>query len=207
MFTGIIEEIGLIKGFKRGSGRVSLLVEALKVIEGTILGDSIALNGVCQTVTEIGENFFKVDVMEESLKKTTLGSLSVGKRVNLERALTLGKPFGGHIVQGHVQSIGRVVSLKKSGDNFFLTVEAPKDIEPYLVSEGSIAIDGLSLTIARLQGSRVTVNIIPHTAKETTIGDLKAGELVNLEPDILIKSFLEKRSEGLTKEKLLSWGY
>lgn len=207
MFTGIIEEIGTLKRVERRPGGLSLKVEASKALEGTVLGDSIAINGVCQTVTSLGIGEFSVDVMEESLNKTTLGMFRIGKKVNLERAMTMGKPFGGHIVQGHVQGIGRVISMVKRGDNYFLTVEAPEDLKKYLVSEGSIAIDGLSLTLARVEGSRFTINIIPHTVKETTIGDLKAGDIVNLEPDILIKSFLEKKSEGLTKEKLLSWGY
>lgn len=206
MFTGIIEEIGTIKGISRGRDFVTLTVAAEKVLENTILGDSIAINGVCQTVTKLGSNSFQVDVLFESLRKTTIGSFRAGKKVNLERAMTMGKPFGGHIVQGHVQGKGRVLSLVKTGSNHFLKIALDRELMEFMVKEGSVAIDGLSLTIADIKGNSIEVNIIPHTVLETTIAELKAGDYVNIEPDILIKAN-KSIGSGLTKEKLLEWGY
>lgn len=206
VFTGIIEEVGVIKSLVRGRDSLVMGIKAEKVLEDTILGDSIAINGVCQTVTKLGEGFFEVDVMAESLNKTTLGSFRVGKKINLERAMTMGKPFGGHIVQGHVQGIGKVLSMVKTNKNHFLKVSLNRELMEFMVKEGSIAIDGLSLTIAHIKGDSVEVNIIPHTIQETTIGDLKSGDMVNIEPDILIKGN-KTTGSGLTREKLIEWGY
>lgn len=206
VFTGIIEEVGIIKSLIRERDSLVMGISGKKVLENTILGDSIAINGVCQTVTKLGDGFFHVDVMAESLNKTTLGSFRVGKKVNLERAMTLGKPFGGHIVQGHVQGMGKVLSMVKTNKNHFLKVSLNRELMEFVVKEGSIAIDGLSLTIAHIKGDSVEVNIIPHTIVETTIGDLKTGDFVNIEPDILIKAN-KTTGLGLTREKLLEWGY
>lgn len=207
MFTGLVEEVGSVISIRKGSDSALLKVKAVKVLENTNLGDSIAINGVCQTVVDIDSSSFTVDVLKESLQKTNLGYLSSSKPVNLERALTLNKPLGGHIVQGHVQGTGKVVSLFKSGSNIFFIIKLSPDLMKYMVSEGSVAIDGLSLTIAKIVNDTITINIIPHTLSETTIGLLKTGDKVNIEPDILLKASFEKRGEGLTKEKLLSWGY
>lgn len=207
MFTGLVEEVGSVISIRKGSDSALLKVKAVKVLENTNLGDSIAINGVCQTVVDIDSSSFTVDVLKESLQKTNLGYLSSRKPVNLERALTLNKPLGGHIVLGHVQGTGKVVSLFKSGSNIFFIIKLSPDLMKYMVSEGSVAIDGLSLTIAKIVNDTITINIIPHTLSETTIGLLKPGDKVNIEPDILLKASFEKRGEGLTKEKLLSWGY
>lgn len=207
MFTGLVEEVGKVLSIRRGRDSARLHIKAKAVLDNTIIGDSIAINGVCQTVVTLDKESFTVDVLKESLAKTNLGLLSSGKSVNLERALTLNKPLGGHIVQGHVQGTGKVSGNIKQGDNCFLTINLSDDLMKYMVTEGSVCIDGLSLTIAKVKGREITINIIPHTLKETTIGELKIGDLVNIEPDILIKATLEKSAEGLTKEKLLSWGY
>lgn len=205
MFTGIIEEVGIVTGITRKHNALVLNIGAKKVLESN-LGDSIAINGVCQTVTKINNREFSVDVLSSSLTKTNLGKLKVGCRVNLERALTLNKPLGGHIVQGHVQGTGKVLSNIKQQNNTFLTIELSQSLLEFMVSEGSICVNGLSLTISKIINRNIVINIIPHTLKETTMGDLKPGDIVNIEPDILIKAFLNK-SEGLTTEKLHSWGY
>ncbi len=205
MFTGIVEEMGIIEALIRRNDSMVLKIKCEKVLKDSGIGDSIAVNGVCQTVTTLDSSSFTVDVLKESLRKTTLGRLKKGSIVNLERALTLNKPIGGHIVQGHIQGCGRVETLIQSGKNLFLTVKIPTEMKCLMVPEGSIAIDGLSLTIAKVYFDKITINIIPHTFNNSIVKNYRVGDFVNIEPDILVKTSIKK--ESLTEEKLLSWGY
>ena len=187
MFTGIVEEVGIIHSISKAGDKARIVVQAKIVLEGTKLGDSINIDGACQTVTAIDfeKGTFAVDTLAESLKKTTLGILRQGDRVNLERALLPVTRMGGHIVQGHVNSTARISSLRTTGNNVYLAVEVPEDQLRYCVPEGSIAVDGISLTIANISGSVVTMNIIPATMEATSLKYKKTGSLMNLETDII----------------------
>ncbi|GIV54516.1 MAG: riboflavin synthase subunit alpha [Candidatus Kapaibacterium sp.] len=187
MFTGLVEEIGILRSSQiRDGGRV-LTIEAEVVMEDLSIGDSIAVQGVCQTVVERGQGWFRVVAVEETLRKTTLGMLGEGEPVNLERALLPTKRLGGHIVQGHVETVGRIVSLEPVGTSRELWVTTPPEFQRYLVPLGSIALDGISLTIARTDGELFMVAIIPHTWEQTTLQYRRSGDSVNLEFDILAK--------------------
>lgn len=187
MFTGIIEETGTLQGLKNGS----LVIKASKVLKDVHLGDSIAVNGVCLTVTAFDENSFQVDVMAETLRRSSLGALKRGSRVNLERAMAADGRFGGHIVSGHIDDTGTIASLRREGNAVWVTVDCSSSLLRYIAEKGSITIDGISLTVARLTGSGFQVSIIPHTGAETTLLEKKAGDIVNLETDIIAK-YLER---------------
>lgn len=205
MFTGLVEEVGVIQSVVRKSDSLMITVTCKTVVEDCNIGDSIAINGACQTVTQFSNNSFTVDTLRMSLDKTNLGNLTMGARVNLERALTMGKPLGGHFVTGHVQEKARIRSIRQSGENLFLRVELSNDLMRYMVKEGSITIDGVSLTISDIKQNSVEINVIPLTCSDTIIGEYRVGQWVNIEPDILVKTV--KKDEGLTMEKLKSWGY
>ena len=187
MFTGITEEKGKIQTIKNNS----IIIECLKVLDGCKIGDSIAVNGVCLTVTEIGKSFFRADVSPETLKVTALNYLKTGDFVNLERALPADGRFGGHIVLGHVDGIAKVVSVVKNHEFFDLIIELNPDEIRYIVRKGSITVDGISLTVAEITGERVKMAIIPHTFANTNLSNLKYGDFVNIEVDILAK-YVEK---------------
>lgn len=211
MFTGIIEEVGTVISLKRGAKSFTLKVKAEKVLEGTLVGDSIATNGVCLTVTELGEGCFSADVMPETVERTSLSSLGAGSKVNLERALTLSTRLGGHLVAGHVDSTGRVTELRSDDTALWITIAAPESVMRYVVEKGSIAIDGVSLTVARLSQSGFSVSLIPHTQGVTTLHNLKVGSKVNLESDMIVK-YVEKLmgkspSSGLTLDFLRENGF
>ncbi len=211
MFTGIIEEVGTVISLKRGAKSFTLKVKAEKVLEGTLVGDSIATNGVCLTVTELGEGCFSADVMPETVERTSLSSLGAGSKVNLERALTLSTRLGGHLVAGHVDSTGRVTELRSDDTALWITIAAPESVMRYVVEKGSIAIDGVSLTVARLSRSGFSVSLIPHTQGVTTLHNLKVGSKVNLESDMIVK-YVEKLmgkspSSGLTLDFLRENGF
>ncbi|MDV4149253.1 riboflavin synthase [Clostridium sp. AL.422] len=191
MFTGIIEEIGVIQGIKNGEKSSKIVIKANRVLDETILGDSICTNGVCLTVTNISGNIFEVDVMSETLKRSNIGQLSIGSRVNLERALTLKTRLGGHIVSGHIDGIGEIISLVKDDNATWVSIKASSDILKYVVEKGSIAIDGISLTVAYIDNEIFKVSIIPHTSKETILLNKKPGETVNVECDVIGK-YVEK---------------
>ncbi|MBN1289710.1 MAG: riboflavin synthase [Actinobacteria bacterium] len=184
MFTGIVEEKGSVAGFPSGG---KLKVSASKVLEGTGIGDSIAVSGVCLTVTELPGDAFVVDVMPETLIRSTLGGMRPGSRVNLERALQVGARLGGHIVNGHVDGVGTVRERRLRENAVFFTVDAPREICSYTVEKGSIAIDGISLTVVEAHESWFSVSIIPHTLEETTLMEAQPGVKVNLEVDIIAK--------------------
>ena len=195
MFTGIIEEIGKIKAVKRVIRIVRLDIDADKVLKDTKVGDSIATNGVCLTVTGMGENFFSADVMPETMERSNLRLLKPGERVNLERALCLSARIGGHLVAGHVDGTGRLIEKTEDENAIWLTFSAAPQLLRYVIEKGSIAIDGVSLTVAYVDASVFRVSVIPHTQKETTLAGKSVGAIVNLENDMIAK-YVEKLSGG-----------
>ena len=188
MFTGIIEEIGTVRSIRGGGSGVVLDIEASRVLEGTATGDSIAVNGVCLTVTP-GSGHFTADAMPETLRRTFLGSLRPGSKVNLERAMACGGRFGGHLVSGHVDACGRVADLVRDGIALVMRVSVPSDVLRYVARKGSVTLDGVSLTVASVSDSdsSFTVSLIPHTMASTTLHLLKPGSPVNVEVDMLAR--------------------
>lgn len=199
MFTGIVEELGKIKGIQRGSKSARLTISAKVVLQGVRLGDSIAVNGVCLTVTEFSEEQFSVDVMAETLDKSNIGELKSGDLVNLERAMAVGDRLGGHIVSGHIDGVGKIAGEQHVDIAKLVEIEAPPQVLKYVIRKGSIAIDGISLTVVDVSDKSFSVSLIPHTAKLTTLGYKKIGHSVNLEGDILGK-YVE-RMLGLKEEE------
>lgn len=183
--------MGIIKNIERGINSSRISVQAEKVLEDVHIGDSIAINGVCLTVTSFDTAHFVADVMAETLAKTNLNELSSGKRVNLERAMRLGDRMGGHLVQGHVDGVGTISEREKLDIAILFTIKAPPEVLAYVVRKGSIAIDGISLTVVDVSSASFTVSLIPHTAAVTTLGFKKPGDTVNLETDI-IGRYIEK---------------
>ncbi|MBR1404107.1 MAG: riboflavin synthase [Treponema sp.] len=195
MFTGIIEEIGTVKKISLGGKSGSLEIGAKKVLEGTAVGDSIAVNGVCLTVTGMNSSSFTADVMAETVRRSSLGSLSVGSGVNLERAMAANGRFGGHIVSGHIDGTGTISRLVREENAVWVHVKTSAEILRLIVEKGSIAIDGISLTVALVNETEFAVSVIPHTAEETTLLSKKVGDTVNLENDIVGK-YVEKLLGG-----------
>lgn len=187
MFTGIVEEMGIVKSIARGSKSAVLTVEAGKVLERTQIGDSIAVNGVCLTVTTMTNREFTADVMAETLRRSSLGSLGRGSRVNLERAMAANGRFGGHIVSGHIDGTGTIAAMKQEDNAVWVTIDASDVLLKYIVEKGSIAIDGISLTVATVTEGSFSVSLIPHTGAQTTLLSKKPGDIVNLENDIVGK--------------------
>jgi len=206
MFTGIIEELGTVQRLERGSNSCQIAIQASKVLEDVKLGDSIAINGVCLTVTSFDKEHFTADMMAETLAKTNLKDLGSGQRINLERATRLGDRMGGHLVQGHVDAVGTIVEQQKVDIATVLRIKAPEELLRYLVAKGSVAIDGISLTVVKVLSDSFTVSIIPHTGKMTTLGFKKTGDTVNLEADIIGRYVekLLKRSKGENSTALSS---
>ena len=213
MFTGIIEELGTVAAMETRPTGARLAIRCATVLDDIKEGASIAVNGVCLTALDPRPDGFSADVAPETLRRTNLGSLRAGSRVNLERPLSPASRLSGHIVQGHVDGTGEFLSLDALGDdNWWLRVRIPAELDPFLVFKGSIAIDGISLTIAALEAGVVSVTIIPHTFRNTTLGGYKPGAKVNIECDILAKH-VEKLlrtldlKQPLTLEKLREQGY
>ncbi|MBQ9624337.1 MAG: riboflavin synthase [Treponema sp.] len=214
MFTGIIEEIGTVKKISLAGKSGSLEIGAKKVLEGTKIGDSIAVNGVCLTVTSLSSSTFTADIMAETVRRSSLGSISSGSGVNLERAMAADGRFGGHIVSGHIDGTGKIARLQKEENAVWVHISAGKEILALIVEKGSIAIDGISLTVASVSDSEFAVSIIPHTASETTLLSKKAGDIVNLENDIVGK-YVQKllsnpaggnnQNKSRNDDKFLSW--
>lgn len=213
MFTGIIEELGTVGQMDRRPDSIKLTIQAHTVLEGTKLGDSIAVNGVCLTVTSMTDSAFTADVMHETMRRSSLCDIQSGSKVNLERAMQLGGRLGGHIVSGHIDGTGHVARIANDGIARVITISIPKDMEPYIVEKGSIAIDGISLTIVSVGNSQFSVSIIPHTMANTTLIDKRPGSIVNLETDVIgkyVHSFTvgyQGKGKGLTMEKLLENGF
>ena len=191
MFTGIVEEIGRVKELKKGINSMILTIEAGKIMSDLRLGDSVATNGVCLTVTELGKNSYKADVMHETMRRSSLGSLKAGSKVNLERAMPANGRFGGHILSGHIDGVGKIAHIEKDDNAVWYTINSPQSIMRYIVEKGSIAIDGISLTVAAVDENSFKVSIIPHTLKETILSYKGVGDIVNLENDIVGK-YIEK---------------
>ena len=187
MFTGLIEELGRVEWLRRGEGGAQLAVRAPGISQGVKLGDSIAVNGCCLTVTLAHDGTLVFDLLEETLRKTNLGALKPGSVVNLERSLAVGSRLGGHFVQGHVDTTIAVLRFEKHGADLRLDFEMPPEFAGYIAYKGSVAINGTSLTIAEVREDSFTLWIIPHTASATNLGALHAGEFVNLECDMLAK--------------------
>ncbi|MGN0673792.1 MAG: riboflavin synthase [Anaerovoracaceae bacterium] len=216
MFTGIVEEKGIIRSLNINGSSGTIRIEAKKVLEGTSIGDSIAVNGICLTVTSMGDGFFTADVMAETVRRSSLGSLSQGSEVNLERAMAADGRFGGHIVSGHIDGTGTVRSLVREENAIWVTIETPPEILKYIVHKGSICIDGISLTVASVGNDYFKVSVIPHTGSETTLLSKRPGLPVNLENDIIAK-YVERlmnyrdseensTSSGITMEMLAELG-
>ena len=187
MFTGIVEEVGQVAEIKKSKDWAELKIKAEKVLEDVSLGDSIAVNGVCLTVTTFGKGFFTADVMHETLVRSSLSLLTKGNSVNLERAMAANGRFGGHIVSGHIDGTGVITDIKKDAIATWVTIEAGESIMRLIVEKGSIAIDGISLTVAEITDKYFKVSLIPHTGSNTTLLQKKIGEKVNLENDIIGK--------------------
>lgn len=212
MFTGIVEEMGTVTQLIRGSKEQRITISCNKILEDIHIGDSIAVNGVCLTVVTYDGKSFQADVMNETFLRSVLGALRPGSPVNLERAMAADGRFGGHIVSGHIDGTGTIKSIKKDDNAIWLEIAASKDILDGIVEKGSIAIDGISLTIAAVDNVSFKVSIIPHTLKETVLGVKKVGDTVNLETDVIgkyVKKLLMSRTTntGLTKEMLLANGF
>ena len=191
MFTGIIEEVGHVARIGGGS----LVIDCQKVLEDVHLGDSIAVNGVCLTVTRFDRSSFTADVMPETVRRTSLAELKKGSPVNLERALTLASRLGGHIVSGHIDGTGEIVKFADEGNAILMTISADSSLLRYIVEKGSVALDGISLTVAAVTDSDFTVSLIPHTREVTNLGSKKVGSSINIEADVLGK-YVEKMLGG-----------
>jgi riboflavin synthase len=214
MFTGIIEEVGDVSSIQRSRETATITVRALKVLEGMQLGDSVAVNGVCLTVRQLAKQDFQVEISSETLKRTNLGEIKIGSDVNLERPLTPGSRLGGHFVQGHVDGTGQVLSIESREGFGVWKFSFPKELRPYIVEKGSISVNGVSLTVAKLTEQSFEVALIPHTLENTNFHNIVAGRIVNLEVDVLAKyveSLLAKRSDlnkpHLSEEYLKEQGY
>jgi len=206
MFTGIIEEVGKVLS----ASTTKLVISAPQVIDGIKLGDSIAINGSCLTVTDFDRASFSVDVMPETLKRTNLGLLEAGDSVNLERPMAVGGRLGGHLVQGHIDDVGRIVSLEWEGDALLFRFEAPPEVMRYTAPKGFIAVDGISLTITEKDTGSFGVSVVEYTHRNTTLGSRKVGDVVNLEVDIIAKytaQFTQPQASGLTAEFLIEHGF
>jgi riboflavin synthase len=187
VFTGIVRELGRVESVDATAGGARLTIHAPETAARTALGDSVSVNGVCLTATAADDGTLAFDAVPETLARSTLGSLAPGAPVNLEPALRAGEPLGGHVVQGHVDGVARVVSLDPEGGGARLTLELPGGLARYAVEKGSVTIDGVSLTVAGLDGGRIAIALVPHTLSATTLGSLTPGDEVNVEADILAK--------------------
>lgn len=214
MFTGIVEAVGRIESLERTSVGGRLKICAPEIAGGLALGSSVAVNGCCLTVAELSDAAFAADLSGETLERTSFGEMKPGRRVNLERPLAVGAPLGGHFVQGHVDGVGRVTRLVPQGENWWLSVRVPEELTRYVATKGSIAIDGISLAVARWQDGVADAAIIPYTYAHTHLPDVTVGDPVNLECDILAKYVerlleapKERAASRLTVEKLLEEGF
>ena len=215
MFTGIIEELGTVKSLNMSGNSGSINIKAHKVLEKTQIGDSIAVNGICLTVTSLQPDGFTADVMAETVRRSSLGSAKAGDKVNLERAMSAEGRFGGHIVSGHIDGTGTIMEYRKEENAVWVTIGTSAEILELIVEKGSICIDGISLTVAAVSDSDFSVSIIPHTGEETTLLKKKPGDKVNLENDVVgkyVQKLLglksqEKKESTLTMDMLRDYGF
>ncbi len=205
MFTGIIEATGRIDALRYTSDGMALTVSAPEIAPSLKPGDSIAVNGVCLTAVRSAGSAFECDLSPETVTRTSFAMAKEGARVNLERPLAVGARMGGHFVQGHVDGMGTLISMIPSGEGVVTTVEYPPELERYLVSKGSIAVDGISLTVASLQSNRFSVAVIPYTLEHTNLAEIRPGNKVNLEADILAKYFVRFFQLGLGAARTDKW--
>ncbi len=205
MFTGIVEATGLIRALRHTKAGAAMTVSAPGIAGDLKVGDSIAVNGVCLTTVRCAQDSFDCDLSPETLARTSFGRAREGAPVNLERPLAVGSRLGGHFVQGHVDGIGTIAAMTPAGDGAVMSIEFPLPLERYLVSKGSIAVDGVSLTVASITGNSFGVAVIPYTLQQTNLGRLRPGDLVNLEVDILAKYFERFFQLGLGQERSDKW--
>ena len=205
MFTGIVEETGSIRSLRLSGSSGKIAIRAKKVLGGTRIGDSIAVNGVCLTVVSLEKDGFTADVMAETVRRTNLGDTKIGEKVNLERAMAANGRFGGHIVTGHIDGTGTICETKSDEIAVCYSIKAPEKIMHYIVEKGSVAVDGISLTVAKTTQTSFMVSVIPHTAQCTVLAHKKAGDKVNLENDCIgkyIEHFLNWKEEKITESKI-----
>ena len=211
MFTGLIEEIGTIEQIQKHRGTLRFTLSVKEVVKDLAIDDSVALNGVCLTVVEFSKSNFQVEAVEETLNKTTFGSLKNGSQINLERSLRFSDRMGGHFVQGHVDAVGEVAAVQRQEGGVLLSIKLPAHLLKYVISEGSIAIDGVSLTIARLKENQITISLIPHTLEKTTLANLKVADKVNIEVDLIgkyVERILTRQNQSkISEEWLEEMGY
>lgn len=212
MFTGIVEEKGVISRLALTGSSGEITIRAKKVLEATKLGDSIAVNGICLTVTEMGEDYFKADVMAETVRRSSLGRLSAGDSVNLERAMSADGRFGGHIVSGHIDGTGIIDSIIREENAVWYTIIPPEKMLDEIVEKGSVSLDGISLTVAYVDDRCFKVSVIPHTARETILAGKAVGDTVNIETDIIAKYIAkilgkEKKKDTITMDYLIENGF
>ena len=215
MFTGIIEEVGTVTQITHQKDSAVLTICAKKVLEGTKIGESIAVNGICLTVTSLTNDSFTADVMHETLRRSSLAQIINKSHVNLERAMTANGRFGGHIVSGHVDGIGTITNIQQDSIAIWFTIQAPPELMRYIVEKGSITIDGISLTVAKVSNTDFSISAIPPTVAQTFLGERKVGSIVNLETDIIGKyverllAFNEKKApeSTITKDLLSRYGF
>lgn len=211
MFTGIIEEIGKVKKIISFSGGKKIEISAKKITDDMKIDDSVCVSGVCLTVIAFDSTYFAVEAVGETIEKTLIDKLTLNSSVNLERALKLNDRLGGHIVQGHVNGIGRLTDIKKRGKNYYIEIEFPQELDKYFISEGSVAVEGISLTIAKLYSTSLGISVIPHTWVNTNLSLKSIGDYVNLEVDLIAK-YIEKlltvqKNGNLTLNKMKELGY
>lgn len=213
MFTGIVEELGIIKKISINGNSGSITVKASKVLEGTIIGDSIAVNGICLTVTSMTNDSFTADIMAETVRRSSFKIASAGDKVNLERAMAANGRFGGHIVSGHVDGTGTITNMRKEENAVWVTISAAPSIMKFIVEKGSVCLDGISLTVAKAETDNFSVSIIPHTGEETTLLTKKPGNPINIENDVVGKyverllNFKDNESTGITMEFLKKYDF
>ena len=210
MFTGIVEEIGTVNSIKRGARECVYTFAAEKILSDMNIGDSIAVNGLCLTVTAFGDGWFSADVMNESLRRSNLGDLQKGGKVNLERAMAANGRFGGHIVSGHIDGTGILLSKIRENNAVWITISASEELMHYIVMKGSVALDGVSLTVAKVMKDAFSVSLIRHTGEETTLLSKRAGNKINIECDIIGK-YIEKlctpQKNGITEDFLRKYDF
>jgi len=211
LFTGIIEEIGEITTVRNLTDQIEMKIRSDKILEDLNVSDSINIDGVCQTLVKIANKEFTIQAVGETLTKTTIGEFQPGRKVNLERSLRLDSRLGGHFVQGHINGIGTISKIIKRSDNYYFEITIPENLIKYCAPEGSIAIDGISLTIANIEKNNIGISVIPYTFNQTTLNLKKTGQNINIETDILARQIEQLISKGensvLSMEKLINWGY
>jgi riboflavin synthase len=212
MFTGLVEEVGRVEKVQGDGASVRIRVSAQIVPPRLKIGDSVAVSGVCLTAVRIGKNWFEADLAQETVRRTSLSRLDAGVLVNLETPVKAGTPLGGHIVQGHVDGVGKLVSLEpvQGGNDHWLTLELPPELVRYVVEKGSITVEGISLTVAKVEANAVSIAIIPHTFEATNLHSLEPGALVNIEVDVLAKyaeKMLQSQGEEVRLETLMEQGF